>query len=589
MTRMADCAESSLDEPASLGQSHCTDIFISYRVRPDEELAGELKTLLEGAIEPKPQVFVSGLGGLRASADGYREQLRAAARATKAYVGLITKESIDREWIFFEAGAAFGRNVLYAPVLVDVSPGELPTSVGGYQATLGRDQSRMHEFVKDVARAIGSQVKPNFGNRFGRFAKAVEAYGRAPTEDLAGLQLAVSLLESGKKEEAEALFGQLEEAEGDPEEKARIRGTKLIFSEKDRHERLALFENQPPAFRETAIFKLWLGNYETSPVRAVQLLRDAYDSNLKGFLQQVALEALTNNEYQLGHTRLATNRLLAALRQGDRKVKALASCQLANHVALQDNTLKLVLLTEALLDGSCENLDVLSRYCWEKKFISVGLYVATRSIERKVTGKAHLTRGLVRALAGYKSLAFQDYRIAAEHNISVAKSNMASALKAGPVAEAGLEILRSHTGDYDSADRASPYLVRAELERLVQDERQQEEKQRAYGQRVVGAVQRLVDTWRRRVDQTRTDFESRSGTWMLRMTGGTLSLVENGTDLVVRELAPLTGLFAGFTGAKLRILVCFGLYLEAVVFDDLDGSGELEWLELPFPDASVVA
>lgn len=39
------------------------DIFVSYRVRPDEGLAGELKNLLESSIEPKPRVFVSGLGG----------------------------------------------------------------------------------------------------------------------------------------------------------------------------------------------------------------------------------------------------------------------------------------------------------------------------------------------------------------------------------------------------------------------------------------------------------------------------------------------------------------------------------------------
>ena len=140
------------------GGSQDVEVFISYRVRPDEELAGELRTLLESAIDPRPRVFVSGLGGLRASADSYREQLRTAARSAKAYVGLITKASVDREWIYFEAGAAFGRSVLYAPVLVDVAPSELPSSIGGYQGATATDQTRMRDFVEDVAKAIGAKL-----------------------------------------------------------------------------------------------------------------------------------------------------------------------------------------------------------------------------------------------------------------------------------------------------------------------------------------------------------------------------------------------------------------------------------------------
>src|SRR5687767_6356281 len=111
-------------------------VFISYRVKPDETLAAELKLLVESAIEPSPRVFVSGVGGLRVSADGYRQQLQNAAQQTKAFIAVVTQASVDREWIVFEAGAAFGRGVIYAPLLIDIAPGDLPSSIGGYQAVV---------------------------------------------------------------------------------------------------------------------------------------------------------------------------------------------------------------------------------------------------------------------------------------------------------------------------------------------------------------------------------------------------------------------------------------------------------------------
>ncbi len=277
------------------------NIFISYRVRPDEELAGELRALLESAIEPKPRVFISGLGGLRASTDSYREQLRAAAMNADAYVGLITKASVDREWIFFEAGAAFGRGVLYVPVIVDMTPSDLPTSIGGYQGVVAKDQARMRDFVDDVAKAIGARTKPHFSQRFGRFAKAVEAYGKpSAAEELSGVPLAIDLIEAGRREEAEKLFDELAEKEERPEKRANIRITKLVFMRKDGTGLLELLESEAPELKDTAIFKLWLGIHETNPVKAMQLLREASAGPLEGFHRRWALEALVRNEFQLG-------------------------------------------------------------------------------------------------------------------------------------------------------------------------------------------------------------------------------------------------------------------------------------------------
>jgi hypothetical protein len=92
--------------------SKTVQIFVSYRVVPDQRIASALKRLIETSIEPLPNVFVSGAGGLRPSNTGAIPQMQAAAENAAAFVGVITHSSKAREWIFFEAGAAWGRRRL---------------------------------------------------------------------------------------------------------------------------------------------------------------------------------------------------------------------------------------------------------------------------------------------------------------------------------------------------------------------------------------------------------------------------------------------------------------------------------------------
>ncbi|HVY29111.1 MAG TPA: hypothetical protein VHB79_21280 [Polyangiaceae bacterium] len=583
--------DESQDVPPTDGQVHSEEgeaptfeIFISYRVRPDEELAGELKALLESAIEPRPKVFVSGLGGLRASADGYREQLRNAAMKADAYVGLITKASVDREWIFFEAGAAFGRGVLYAPVLVDLVPSDLPMSIGGYQGAMAKDQARMREFVEDIAKAVGGQLKPHFAQRFSRFAKAVDAYGKPDSsEDLSGVPLAIHLVETGRREEGEKLFDELAEKEERPEARANIKITKLVFTRKDSDGLLELLERQSPEVKETAIFKLWLGVYETNPVKATQLLRQASNGPLEGFHKRWALEALVRNEFELGHSREATRRLLEAFASEDRRLRALAAEELAVHVAEDKAFLKLLLLVEATLDESFEHFLNVARFCWEKDYTSIGLHMASRCFSKQANDKSHLYRGLLRGKAGLRSLEFADYRAAAQYGASVAKANMATLLDTGAVAEAGLEILRDHVGEFNSSDPGLPYSIRASLERSVSEERKKESEFRSYGSRVATAVHRLLETWRRRVEQARPEGHWLSvvanNAWRLSVAGGHVSVFLSDRPLTVQELSPLAGFYISLENGEPRLLLVFGEDIEAVALQGLSGTGPVDWLD----------
>jgi hypothetical protein len=65
-------------------------VFISYRVHPDQVVAAAIKKLVESTLVPCPQVFVSGLGGLRPSSIGFKPQLQKAVQQAHAFIGVIT-------------------------------------------------------------------------------------------------------------------------------------------------------------------------------------------------------------------------------------------------------------------------------------------------------------------------------------------------------------------------------------------------------------------------------------------------------------------------------------------------------------------
>ncbi|MFL5243846.1 MAG: hypothetical protein ACJ8FY_17225 [Gemmataceae bacterium] len=155
-------------------------IFISYRIDPDAPLASVLKRLIVTSIDPEPEVFVSGDGGLRPSNAGFKQQLQDAARSAKAFVAVITNASKDREWIFFEAGAAWGQNLMYAPVLIGARPEELPSTIGDYQALRGQQREDMERLIITLAELNGSSVRSHFGRRYQTFAKTLEQYQKGP-------------------------------------------------------------------------------------------------------------------------------------------------------------------------------------------------------------------------------------------------------------------------------------------------------------------------------------------------------------------------------------------------------------------------
>lgn len=583
-------AEPDGDESDGRQASHVVDIFVSYRVRPDEELAGELKALLESAIDPAPVVFVSGLGGLRASAEGFREQIRRAAMSARAYVGLISSASVDREWIFFEAGAAFGRRALYVPILVDIDPGKLPSALGGYQGVRANDQMRLMEVVGDIAKELGSSLKTHFGQRYSRFSRVLGRYGKEPKEsDLLRIESAIVLAKAGRLEESAEIFDALHASESDAEGKASVQIAKSLFlDKKDEDSPLALLEEQAEEIKSTATYKYWLGVFETNPIRAVRLLREAWDAGVAARLTRPCLKELCQKEFEVGHASVAKSRLRRVLPNENRGMRAVAFSLLAGHVGEQLQFERLLFYIAATIDESTSNLRSAAEYCWEQGFVAIGLHFANFLLDKKKTGSFALVRGLARARAELHSLAFQDYRTASEDGISVGTSNMASMLGNQAVPEAGLELMRRHEGTFDSADPGHPYETRARLERLVAEEEKKEIAYMEYGRKIVVVIHRLVESAIRYDDSIpyllhqSMSAQSQAGLFSLVLSSGVPDARLNSEALEVVRVKNLPGMYALRGPARDVLCIVFigQTVVEAVSVSGLKArEGDVEWLD----------
>jgi hypothetical protein len=246
---------------------------------------------------------------------------------------------------------------------------------------------------------------------------------------------------------------------------------------------------------------------------------------------------------------------------------------------------RLILLAEATLDPTPEHLLELARYCLDQEYTALALYASAVCVAKKDNGDSRLQRGLARHQANLRSLAFEDYRAAAKYGVSVAKSNMAALLSGGPVAEAGLEILRDHSGEFNCVDPGQPYEVRMGLERSVEKERKVAQSLFEYGDRIVKALHRLVESWlRARTAQSPSQVFWKANTssheWIVSVEGGHVSTaVLDGKLLTVQAVHPLKGFYIALEGSTVRLLFVIGGDFEAVAVDGLAAAGKLEWFQ----------
>lgn len=465
-------------ESATAGQREI--VFISYRVTPDQAVAAALKRLIESSIDPAPEAFVAGQSGLRPSRIGYKPQLQQAAQRARAFIGIITPASREREWLFYEAGAAWGRNQIYAPLLVGTSPGDLPSTIADYQAIHANSRDQMEALVAAIAEAVGGTTRSRFAQRYTAFSRALENFGAASTvstDDSLGatgdpLARAIERAVTGQQTEATEAFQRLEEAETDVDKRSHIRTCSIIFGRMSRSQRLIAFDQMPAEYR-TGRARYWMALDEScletkiAHLSAVVSQFDALD-----YFTRAAHRDLAKAHAALGNEPAALEILLRGLRSENREFRDETA-----EAWLQDRSADppLVRLIVALAGAAARRGHNLFREAAEAAasldWPAVRLSLTEARAREAESGASVNDVGRCYESMDLHSLAYEKYMAAAGLGASVAKCNAAQTLALRPSAAAAHALLTTHAGDFDSLSPSYPHQVRHSIERQLQDER----------------------------------------------------------------------------------------------------------------------
>lgn len=464
-------------EPVSASAGDTSVVFVSYRVHPDQAIAGAVKRLIESALTPPPRVFVSGLGGLRPSAQGFKPQLQDAVQSAKAFVAVITPASRDREWIFFEAGAAWGARKLYAPLLVNTSHGDLPSTIADYQATRADARDEVERMIAALADTLGLQMKPQFGKRFAAFQRQLEEQKKASEgrkdDDETPVGRAMALMTAGKVDEANAAFDAVEADADDPEDLAYIKVVRRIFrpGKKSNAELLGEMDRFDARLKETATFAYWSGSFEGRPHVAIDQFRRAIGLQpQRQLITAMAYRGLADRLESSGRAEAAAAALLEAVCRSERPIRAAAAARLAGIDGIEALGKVVLFAVSAAADVTEAPADAVGA-AEAAGLETLALYLAERADAELDTGTSRHEVGRALETLELHSLAFRAYAESAERGVSVAKVNAARLVHAHRVASAGLDVIE-HSGRYDAAAPHYPHQVRAELEEAVHRERE---------------------------------------------------------------------------------------------------------------------
>jgi TIR domain len=477
-------------------------IFISYRVTPDEPIAAALKEFLESCLNPKPSVFVSGLGGIVPSEHSSKAQIQRAAQKADAFIAIITKSSRDREWIFFEAGAAWVRNVLYAPLLAGVDFDGLPNSINSYQAIEYAKEEKVVELLREVAARTRSQVRPRaISSRYTTFKAAIAtALGeRLPSDDderKHDISYAFELIFENTLA-AEAKLDKF--APDDPGLHDRVALLRIDLNNKlSNLEKLSQIQANSK-LKTCEGYAYLCALYESSPHRALEYALEALEAlkspDANAHYYVASLEIALAHLKSLGREDEGLMLLRNALGDRRRLVRADAAMRLAQHLSTASKLVRAALAAFAASEHTEDGtLLAAARMLYESGPIPLFMHVAHLADMQEKSAIAQLHLGLAYSAAGFKSLAYSKYKTAAASNVAVAKANIAQLFAHGSVAGAGLDVLQEHEGPFDASSPGFPYSMRGELEEAVHAERNDAEAVLEAGRASLAILAQVIDT-----------------------------------------------------------------------------------------------
>ena len=130
-------------------------VFISH-ITDEAPVADALKVYLRRCFGPTLKVFVSSDYNSIATGEEWHRAILGAIREASVFVVLLSRESVERRWINFESGFAWGAGVKMLPLTFrNFSPGEVGFPLSQLHMRTLVDELALESVVQVVADATG--------------------------------------------------------------------------------------------------------------------------------------------------------------------------------------------------------------------------------------------------------------------------------------------------------------------------------------------------------------------------------------------------------------------------------------------------
>lgn len=161
-------AEAALDRVKPRVQAMV--IFISHSSK-DADLALLLIELLRTALGLRDhEIRCTSVDGFRLPAGANTEQqLKVEVHSARAFIGLITLNSLKSAYVLFELGARWGANRHMVPVLAGVSTDALQGPLKGINAISANNIAQVYQLITDLARLL--EIQPQSPAAYTRYAE----------------------------------------------------------------------------------------------------------------------------------------------------------------------------------------------------------------------------------------------------------------------------------------------------------------------------------------------------------------------------------------------------------------------------------
>jgi uncharacterized protein YegL len=129
-------------------------IFISH-IHEDNQIAVSLSKFITDKFLGFFNIFVSGDGASIRAGDNWSAKIEGALKKSDLIIALITEESLERKWIYFETGGAFFMGKRVIPVLCNnLKKEKLGNPLAWLQAIEGWNQNEAKQLFNEIAKTF---------------------------------------------------------------------------------------------------------------------------------------------------------------------------------------------------------------------------------------------------------------------------------------------------------------------------------------------------------------------------------------------------------------------------------------------------